>query len=177
MKTFVRILCAVLLVSMLAGCTGNTGPNNTQPTGDTKPLEVVDYAGSIKLDMDTSTAKAEVTVKSYVDGDTTHFNCDPKVNPEGVLKIRYLAVNTPESTGKIEEWGKKASNFTKGKLYILFIKQDMQAGKLVIVWGKTAVVQRNCLHLHLRHVCLGKYAGNLTGTVVTEVEENYCIIC
>ena len=32
------------------------------------------------------------------------------------MKARYLAVNTPESTGKIEEWGKKASNFTKSKL-------------------------------------------------------------
>ena len=116
MKTIVRMICAVLLVSLLTGCAGNTDPNNTQPTGDTKPLEVVDYAGSIKLDMDTPTAKAEVTVKSFVDGDTTHFNCDPEVNPEGVLKIRYLAVNTPESTGKIEEWGKKASNFTKEKL-------------------------------------------------------------
>ena len=32
------------------------------------------------------------------------------------MKARYLAVNTPESTGKIEEWGKKASAFTKEKL-------------------------------------------------------------
>jgi hypothetical protein len=36
--------------------------------------------------------------------------------PGGVLKGRYLAINTPESTGKIEEYGKKASNFTKEKL-------------------------------------------------------------
>jgi DNA/RNA endonuclease YhcR with UshA esterase domain len=36
--------------------------------------------------------------------------------PGGVLKARYLAVNTPESTGKIEEFGKKASSFTKEKL-------------------------------------------------------------
>jgi hypothetical protein len=34
----------------------------------------------------------------------------------GVLKARYLAVNTPESTGKIEEYGKPASTFTKEKL-------------------------------------------------------------
>ena len=116
MKTFVRILCAVLLVSLLAGCVGTPDSNNPESTGGTVPVEAVDYAGSIKLDMGTNTAKAEVTVKSFVDGDTTHFNCDPKVNPEGVLKIRYLAVNTPESTGKIEEWGKKASAFTKEKL-------------------------------------------------------------
>ena len=33
-----------------------------------------------------------------------------------MLKARYLAVNTPESTGKIEEWGKAASRFTREKL-------------------------------------------------------------
>ena len=33
-----------------------------------------------------------------------------------VLKARYLAINTPESTGKIEPWGKTASNYTKEKL-------------------------------------------------------------
>ena len=34
----------------------------------------------------------------------------------GVLKARYIAINTPESTGSIEPWGKKAANFTKTKL-------------------------------------------------------------
>lgn len=115
MKTLVRVFCVVLLVSLLAGCV-STPTDPTGSTGASVPVEEVDYAGSIKLDMDTSTAKVEVTVKSYVDGDTTHFNCSPDINPEGVLKIRYLAINTPESTGKIEEWGKKASAFTKEKL-------------------------------------------------------------
>ena len=34
-----------------------------------------------------------------------------------------------------------------------------------------------CLHTHIRHISLGKYAGNLAGTVITEVEEHNCIIC
>ena len=55
-------------------------------------------------------------MKQFVDGDTTHFFVPSSVMPGGVLKARYLAVNTPESTGKIEEFGKKASNFTKEKL-------------------------------------------------------------
>ena len=78
--------------------------------------ETVDYAASISLDMQSDTRKQAVTVKTFVDGDTTHFLVPESVMADGVLKARYLAVNTPESTGKIEEWGKAASRFTKEKL-------------------------------------------------------------
>ena len=70
----------------------------------------------MKLNMDSETAKQTVTVKMFIDGDTTHFYVPTSVSPNGVLKARYLAINTPESTGKIEEYGKKASTFTKEKL-------------------------------------------------------------
>ena len=76
----------------------------------------VDYVETLKLDMGSETLKQEVTVKNYIDGDTTHFYVPNSVDSSGVLKARYLAINTPESTGKIEEWGKKASKFTKEKL-------------------------------------------------------------
>ncbi len=76
----------------------------------------IDYAGSIKLDMNSDTLKQEVTVKTFIDGDTTHFNVPTSLIPTGVIKARYISINTPESTGKIEEWGKAASNFTKEKL-------------------------------------------------------------
>lgn len=83
---------------------------------NTEESEITDYASSVALDTASSTKKTEVTVKAYVDGDTTHFNVPDSVIDGGVLKARYLAVNTPESTGKIEEWGKTASSFTKEKL-------------------------------------------------------------
>lgn len=129
MKTISRVLSLLTLVCLLAslftGC-GETAPA-TEPTeaptqgveatvGSTEPLEIIDYATAVKLDMGSPTAKQEVTVKTFVDGDTTHFYVPSSVMPGGVLKARYLAINTPESTGKIEEWGKKASNFTREKL-------------------------------------------------------------
>lgn len=80
------------------------------------PSEPVDYVSQLKLDMNSSTKKQEVTVKNYVDGDTTHFNVPKSVSETGVLKARYLAINTPESTGKIEDYGHTASRFTKEKL-------------------------------------------------------------
>jgi len=76
----------------------------------------IDYAGSIVLDMNSETLKQEVQVKTFIDGDTTHFYVPEDVNETGVLKARYLAVNTPETTGKVEEYGKRASQFTKDKL-------------------------------------------------------------
>ena len=106
-KKLLALLAALcLMVCCLAGCTGGKEP---EP-------EVIDYAGSITLDMDSESLKQEVTVKGYIDGDTTHFYVPTDVVATGILKARYIGVNTPESTGKIEEWGKKASNFTKEKL-------------------------------------------------------------
>lgn len=78
--------------------------------------EAKDYATLLKLDMTSDTLKEVVTVKTFIDGDTTHFYVPESVMEGGVLKARYLAINTPESTGKIEEYGKAAANFTKEKL-------------------------------------------------------------
>ena len=136
------ILCVFLCA--LAGC------DNTQSTtGTTKPaMDVVDYAGQLKLDMNSATLKQDATVKTYVDGDTVHFNVPTSVMPNGVLKARFLAINTPESTGKIEEYGKAASNFTKEtlkKATSIILESDTDTWNadstggryLVWVWYKT----------------------------------------
>ena len=51
--------------------------------------------------------KYEVTLYKCVDGDTAWFD----INGEKI-KTRFLAINTPESTNKIEAYGKEASEFT-----------------------------------------------------------------
>ena len=51
--------------------------------------------------------KIAVTLNQCVDGDTAWFN----VNDEKI-KTRFLAIDTPESTNKIEAYGKEASEFT-----------------------------------------------------------------
>ena len=75
-----------------------------------------DFASEVRLKMSSETVKQAVTVKTFVDGDTTHFNVPASLVETGVLKARYIAVNTPETTGKIEEYGKKASAFTRERL-------------------------------------------------------------
>ena len=120
-KFLIYLLLAAILLCSFSGCTeAPVQPTGSVPeTTTTAPAEVVDnydYAGTMILDMEFATLKQEVTVKQFIDGDTTHFYVPNSVNPSGVLKARYLGINTPESTGKIEEYGKKASSFTKEKL-------------------------------------------------------------
>ena len=127
---------------------GNENQGNENQGGEDLG-EQVDYAASVKLDMTSSSLKQEVTVKTYVDGDTTHFHVPENLVEGGVLKARYLGINTPESTGKIEEWGKAASTFTKTKLknatsiYIESDDENLNADStgsryLVWVWYKTS---------------------------------------
>jgi len=111
-----------IAIALLGGC--NTNLDNTNQADDTvqkesetqETTEFVDYAGSVELNMSSNSVKAEVTVNTYVDGDTTHFNVSESIMETGILKARYLSINTPESPGKIEEYGKAASNFTREKL-------------------------------------------------------------
>ena len=113
MKKIGLLLALCLTIALMGGCGPDQNNGNSQ---NTQQGEHIDYAASVKLDMSSPTAKADATVKTFVDGDTTHFNVKTDVMPNGVLKARYIGINTPESTGQIEEWGKKASNFTKETL-------------------------------------------------------------
>lgn len=154
----------ILLVSLILGCLLFSGCGKaelpTEPEAETQSqsveqpskeieMEIVDHAGVLKLNMNTSTIKQEVTVKTFVDGDTTHFNVPESVMPDGIFKARYIAINTPESTGKIEEYGKAASAFTKEKLSAatsIIIESENASWDpdstgdryLVWVWYKTA---------------------------------------
>lgn len=117
MKNTKNLLSLLLVLCLAAGCFAGCSQEGNPPEPTNPPEEqVVDYVSELKLNMGSNSLKQNVTVYSYIDGDTTHFNVPTSIDPDGVLKARYLCVNTPESTGKIEEWGKKASSFTKEKL-------------------------------------------------------------
>lgn len=109
-KSIAKIVSLLLVLCLLAGCQPAGGPAESVPDAP----QVVDYAASVKLDTGSGCKQEEVTVKQFIDGDTVHFHS--KEIPGGVLKARFMAVNTPESTGKIEEYGKTAAAFTKEKL-------------------------------------------------------------
>ena len=164
MKNFKRLLSLLvvicLLVTCFAGCKGKK--EDAQDTSsNTSSTEFVDYVEKTKLDLNSNTKKQEVTVKSFIDGDTTHFIVPTTINATGTLKARYMGVNTPESTGKIEPWGKKASKFTKEKLSTavsIMVESDNEQWNvdstgdrhLVWVWYKPAAdAEYRCLNLEL----------------------------
>lgn len=132
-----KLLSLLLLVcvsfSAFAGCealglgssseiesSNSSSASQNATSSSVEEIEEIDYAGSVSLDMSSETQKLEVEVKLFIDGDTTHFYLPTGANvdktTDGVLKARYLAINTPESTGKIEKWGKQASNYTRAAL-------------------------------------------------------------
>ena len=114
-----RFLSLLLLICIALGCFVGCVGGNSSSSSSVKLPEKEDFASKVTLDFDAETLTQEVDVKMFIDGDTTHFYVPktiPHCDEDGVLKARYLAVKTPESTGTIEPWGKKASEFTKSKL-------------------------------------------------------------
>ena len=123
-KIFASFLCVAVMLAPLFAVTACDTDKSLPP---------------LTLDFDNGTKKQEVEVRLFIDGDTTHFNplkpgnekwhnysgCNNSndfwgaaapEDSQGYAKARYLAINTPESTGQIEPWGKAASNFTHSKL-------------------------------------------------------------
>ena len=105
LKLFLPIILAVGAGAALIGCS-----NKTNYVNQCKLDASLTYEGKNFLD----DGIGLVTLKKCVDGDTSHFNQIEDV--ARLVKVRYMGVDTPESTGQIEPWGKAASNFTKSKL-------------------------------------------------------------
>ncbi len=167
MKYVYKLVVLLLTLSMLAGCFAACGEgSSTDETGESQSSqtpndEFVDYASTVKFDPNSGRVSATATVRTYVDGDTTHFNISDPSFQGGILKARYLGINTPESTGQIEPWGKKASNYTKEALKSatsIIVESDSATWNpdstgdryLVWVWYKTATdTDYRCLNLEI----------------------------
>ena len=95
----------------------------------------IDYVhdGSVALNLDYEgkdfyvDGVGQFDLKTCIDGDTAHFT--PKVDSlgKGTMKARFYGIDTPESTGKVQQYGKPASNFTKAKL-----KEAAENGTIVV---------------------------------------------
>ena len=132
---FKKLLFIPLLAMLLTACGGGKGDNSScncitregeavdelleTPITDAlkfaqaDELEGKKFAGPNENDVD---HMGYVSLKSCTDGDTANFAQDDYLDSYGnpvSIKTRFLGVNTPESTAKVEPWGKKASLFTK----------------------------------------------------------------
>lgn len=172
-RVIALLLALAAIVLCFASCSQKESENGTVQTPSTSESVIKDYASELKLNMNSETKKQVVTVKTYVDGDTTHFNIPEDVMSGGVLKARYLAIDTPESTGKIEEYGKKAAEFTKSALshaVSILVESDDEKWNLdstgsrylVWVWYKTSE-DEEYRNLNLEILQNGLAAASSTG--------------
>jgi endonuclease YncB( thermonuclease family) len=95
------------------------------PLTDPHPDWFIDYAhnGSCQLALDYKghdffvDGVGEFDLWMAIDGDTAHFTPKVTTTSSDTVKARFYGIDTPESTGRIQPYGKQASNFTKDKLY------------------------------------------------------------
>lgn len=150
----------VVLTATSKGDKSVTGVCNISVT---KERQEHDYTtdGSCRLNRDYvgqdfyTTGIGEMKLHMSIDGDTTHFKPVVTTTSDEVIKSRYLAVDTPESTGRIQMWGKTASNFTKDK-----VKTAAEHGTIVVTSPLTndgrPSVDSNLRYLSLVWVSLDK---------------------
>jgi len=113
----------VILGESLIGCNG----------GGKKTF--IDYAhnGSVQCQLEYEGKSffedgiGEVNLLRHIDGDTDHFLPVGETSTANTIKSRYYGIDTPESTGRIQEWGLSASNFTKEK-----VKNADEHGTIVV---------------------------------------------
>lgn len=155
-KKVIAFLLALIVCFTLSACTkkGVTADNTEYYNTVTNTLKLEkNYTGLSFLDDGIGVAY----VDAYTDGDTTRF----RLADDEIVNVRYHGVDTPESTGGVEKWGKAASNFTKKTLQkATEIVLEATASKaqhdsygsryLGYVWYKTADSSDfKCLNLEL----------------------------
>lgn len=97
-----------------------------------------------------ASTKIDAALYRCVDGDTAWFTVGDEI-----IKARFLAIDTPESTNTIEEYGKEASKFTcdyltNAKKIVLEYddhsdKMDKYNRELVWVWVDEKLLQEELL--------------------------------
>ncbi len=104
-KKILSAILSVICIFFLCSCGVKYGELDTSITDGLQLAE--EYEGKEFV----ANGIGEVEYVAGVDGDTTTFRSNSVS-----FKLRYYLINTPESTGKIEAWGKAASKFTTGIL-------------------------------------------------------------
>ena len=122
----IKLLVISFATFLTVSCGNNGGGNSGSQKIDYAENEAIrlslDYAGH---DFFTD-GVGQVTLKSPIDGDTAHFY--PVVgNQNKIIKSRFWGVDTPESTGRVEEYGAEASAYTKSVL-----KEANENGTIVV---------------------------------------------
>ena len=154
LKTFVLAFATFLAVSCTPSSQGGGG-------GSSEP---VDYASGdvVRLKMDYKghdfykDGVGQVTLKSPIDGDTAHFYPVVTTTSSTAIKSRFWGIDTPESTGKIEEYGAEASDFTKAKLKEADANGTIVVSAPILEYGEPATDSTGSRYLSIIWISLDK---------------------
>lgn len=144
-KKFFSLVIIALLVVVTTGCVtpgtgGVTSANYNFVTPETDKLNLsLEWEGKDFL----ADGIGKVSLNQNVDGDTTIF----KTTKGASFTCRYLGIDTPESTYRVDQWGFAAADFTKLKLKgaetIVLVSEEAAGRKdsngryLAWVWYRT----------------------------------------
>ncbi|MCK5867230.1 MAG: thermonuclease family protein, partial [Mycoplasmataceae bacterium] len=110
MKKVLTLLLVLTLSLTLSGCKDDTPDEVDTNLYTTYTDELVMDVNYSSKDFITD-GVGEVTLVSCTDGDTANFS-----NGAQSFPVRFLGIDTPESTYRFDPWGKSASEFTCDKL-------------------------------------------------------------
>lgn len=135
MKRIIGIILSLFCVFLVVGCGNNKYIEEAKESLFDNPATEIDHYFSNQISFaDTNTSIENklfirdkigfAEVKSVTDGDTAVFHLqggekDSYSTPGkeySYLTVRFLCIDTPESTSAIDPWGKKASNYVKSIL-------------------------------------------------------------
>ncbi len=111
-RRLVKAILAIFATLSLSGCNRSSSPSFIDYSEDEAVRLQLDYSGHDFY----ADGVGQVTLKTPIDGDTAHFYPVVTTTSNKIIKARFWGIDTPESTGRIQEWGKAASNYTKEKL-------------------------------------------------------------
>ena len=123
-KIIISGLSLLFLVG-LSSCSGTNVPATTTATAtQTGTTSVTKPSDTLKLTTTYTDSSnfidngiGNATLVAATDGDTATFKMTTKSSGgEESIRIRFQDIDTPESTGTVEKWGKQASKFTEEKL-------------------------------------------------------------
>lgn len=162
-KRLLSILILVTIAFISIGCKPEKEETGPIPL-DTTLTDNLKLTKSFKGKDFISDGIGEVEINRFVDGDTFSVRAN-----NGVITIRFLGINTPESTAKVEPWGKSASNFVKETLsdatsIVLEAegerKDSTNRRYLAWIWYKTATSDYRLLNLEEVELAYSRYMFN-----------------
>lgn len=157
LKLLTGALVVIAALTTLGGC--KKGPKKVNYVDSDKVRLTLDYKG--RDFYKDGIGQVTTTSTSYIDGDTTHFVPVVTTTKSERIKSRYYGIDTPESTGKVQEWGKTASEFTKAKL-----KEANENGTIVVStpqsgYAKPQPDSTGSRYISLVWICLDKKDADL----------------